>query len=1158
MITVNKVKIRNFLIMSTFRIGGKRKHHLILNKSDKFKISSEKKKGSDYLEFDDLIFKKLKDSLNEHNKIDSFNFINNQNNEQLIKNIEEFFKVLNDKNIKLLAFQKEIILNTVLADKRKFEYNNILHKKESKLIENGTKFSIIDNPTGSGKTLCSLISAIIYSLEEEDNIKNNMQKYFTNKSKWYEINENTKYKNVIFISASQNLVPQWEAEAKKLKEVLSDFILTKYKKNIKVEHSATCKLFKNYYHENSLLILISKNETCDIHKFLYEKDNLKNINIKEDNLAFPVFIQDETHLYNSQMFNQVSEVNYNSKMKKYPAPLASHFIVLSASISKCYNKLFENSLNTTFNYEFNHLNLIDRNSYYYLDKNNKIGFESNYNSDLRYYEGIYRDFNDCLLNSFIDIKKFLPDNELKYMKILKFFESNIIMKNILFLFLNYSDIIDKLLLIFELNFRREDNSIKYKYINELIENFDFNRILSYEYDIFNSNSNDSKKIFNGKLIEKNNLVKQFIMNNNLKEMNNDFKKNNNNSDDIKTFMKEQKERIYDEYRKENRSNLPFWQNFWLKNLDTNKFYFNINDYNNIHSNDFIKRLVNVLDGYYKKNYINKLSSLMKILYLSAHEYNKYFKLALLNSVRCSPDNIISLYKILQDIPITVINMEINSQNDKELLSLENPVENFNSWKERINNLYSINIPQSFYNKEISFKDLVELANKQKNEKIKLKNYIEGNIRLMNSHTKFQIESLNKLIERIDVGIENWSKNEEECQICYKEININKITNLRLCTNCQNISCSDCLEKWYKRSKSCPICRGASNQTLYLNNEISQNEKYEKEIKIFNNNINELGNELCNGSYENKYYINTSILGRLEKVFYYFNKYVEDTNEKLSFLMICRSNDFKYVFDNIMSIFKSEKFIFTIYDNKGTLNKSINKRENYEKEESGKIKILLCYDSENCDTTSGLNFPFIDGIITLGTSSSYEKESQRIGRTLRLSRIELKKTDLLLIKIESNNEDNNKKSKSTNIDLRNTSSSSSSSNNLSTTTSSSSSSNNLSTTSYSLSTNYLRNTSSSLSSSNNLSTTSSNSPSTNNLENTSSSSSNSSVLTFPLSSLPRSNYLGGASSSSSSSNLRTTSLDLPDFLYFDRINGIHNIYKSDNDNDNDNDNKYNLF
>ena len=1122
--------------MSTFRIGGKRKHHLI-NKSDKFKIFSKKKTGSDYLVFDDIIHKKLENSLKKDNKIDSFNFINNQNNEQLIKNIEEFFKILNDKNIKLLAFQKEIILNTVLADKRKFEYNNKLHKIESKLIENGTKFSIIDNPTGSGKTLCSLISAIIYSLEEEDNIKNNMQKYFTNKSKWYEINENTKYKNVIFISASQNLVPQWEAEAKKLKEVLSDFILTKYKKNINVIHSPTCKLFKNYYNENSLLILISKNETCDIHKFLYEKDNLNNININEDNLAFPVFIQDESHLYNSQMFNQISEVNYNSKMKKYPAPLASHLIVLSASISKCYNKLFKNSLNTTFNYEFNHLNLINRNDYYYLDKNNNIKFHSN--TGYRYYEGINRDFNDCLLNSFIDIKKILPDNELKYMKILKFFESNIIMKNILFLFLNYSDIIDKLLLIFELNFRREDNSIKYRYINELIENFDFNRILSYEYDIFNSNSNDSKKIFNGKLIEKNNLVKHFIMSNNLKKMNNYFKKiNNNNSDDIKTFIKEQKEIIKDEYNKENESNLPFWQNFWLKNIDTNKFYFNINDYNNIHSNDFIKRLVNVLDGYYKKNYINKLSSLMKILYLSAHEYNKYFKLALLNCVRCSPNNIISLYKILQDIPITVINMEINSQNDKELLSLENPIENFNSWKERINNLYSINIPQSFYNKEISFKNLVDLAKNQRSEKIKLKNYIETDIRLKKSDKKFQIESIESIIKRIDVGIENWSKNEEECQICYEKININKITNLRLCTNCQNISCSDCLEKWYKRSNSCPNCRGSSKETLYLNNEITADEKYEKEIKIFNNNnINELGEQLCNGSYENKYYINTSILGRLEKIFYYFNKYVEDTNEKLSFLMICRSNDFEYVFDNIMSIFKSEKFIFIKYDNKGTLNKSINKRENYEKEELGKIKILLCYDSENCDTTSGLNFPFIDGIITLGTSSSYEKESQRIGRTLRLSRIELKKTDLLLIKIESNIENNNKKSKSTNIDLINTLSSSSSSNNLSTTSSSSSSSNALITTSpSSLNTNNLRNTSSSTSSSNNFSTTSS-------------SSSSSNALTFPLSSLPRSNYLGGTSSSSSSSNLRDTSFDLPEnFLYFDRINGIHNIYKSNNDND----------
>ena len=33
-----------------------------------------------------------------------------------------------------------------------------------------------------------------------------MEKYYTNKSKWYQINEYTKYRNVI-ISASQNLVP---------------------------------------------------------------------------------------------------------------------------------------------------------------------------------------------------------------------------------------------------------------------------------------------------------------------------------------------------------------------------------------------------------------------------------------------------------------------------------------------------------------------------------------------------------------------------------------------------------------------------------------------------------------------------------------------------------------------------------------------------------------------------------------------------------------------------------------------------------------------------------------------------------------------------------------------------------------------------------------
>ena len=1008
--------------MSTFNLSScKRKHDLINDKTDKFKIVLNKKKGNDYLKFNKLIYQETINSLTKNDNINSFNFVENCNNDKLKNNIEEFIQILDSNDIKLFDFQKEIIYNTVLADKRTFKYD--LHQ-ESRPIENGTKLSIIDNPTGSGKTLCSLISAIIYSLEEENNIKNNMQKYFTNKSKWYEINENTKYRNVIFISASQNLVPQWERESLKLKNKLNDFILKKYNKNLEVCHSPTCKLFKKNYNENILLILISKNETGDIHKFLYENENLDNIDIEKDNLAFPVFIQDESHLYNSQMFNQVSEINYNLKEKKYPSPLASHFIVLSASISECYKYLFEKNLHTTFNYEFNHLNMINSYKYYCLDKNKVLHFYND--KKRRYNEGIFQNYNDCLLNSFIDIKKILPDDELKYMKLLKFFETNILMKkNIIFILENFSGIISKLLKIFNFTFENKNNYLKDKIKKDIINNSDFyfnliqNENEINEFNIFDLNNEEFKNTFNGKLIRKKGLLKYLCISNFLKYKTKKYRNNNNFneiSDQICEARKKFKNEFENKYNRINYDSVVYKKNNEIFNYITykDKFYLYINEKLDL-DNHLIFELLTILynndNSQNKIYYKDQLFILIKILYLSAHEYNKYFKLALLNSIRCSTTNILPLYQILKDIPITVINMEINSENEKELLALENPIENFNSWKKNIFQSYSIDIPDYYFNREISFQNLIDLAVEQKNQNIIQKNLIKNDKKINSIQKDFQINSINKTIERINVGIEVWSKNTYDCQICLEEININKINNLQLCTNCQNISCSDCLKKWHKQSNSCPNCRGSSKETLFLNHETSSGKKV---VDVFKNyDLNELSSKLYKGSYENRYYMSTSILGRLEKVFYYFNKYVENTDKKLSFLMICKSNDFEYVFDNIISIFKSEKFIFTRYDNKGTLKDSIDKRNNYEKEDLGKVKILLCYDSNNCDTTSGLDFPYIDGIITLGSSSSHEKESQRIGRTLRLSRINLQKTDLLLIKIEPKIKDDNKKLKRSN-------------------------------------------------------------------------------------------------------------------------------------------------
>ena len=1013
--------------MSTFNLSScKRKHHLINDKTDKFKIKLKKKTGNDYLKFNKLIYQESINSLRKNDNIDSFNFVENNNNDKLKKNIEEFLQELDSKDIKLFDFQKEIIYNTVLADKRTFKYKNAELQEESKPIENGTKISIIDNPTGSGKTLCSLISAIIYSLEEENNIKNNIQKYFTNKSKWYQINEYTKYRNVIFISASQNLVPQWERESLKLKDRLYDFILKKYNRNLEVCHSPTCKLFKTNYNENTLLILISKNETSDIHKFLYENQSLENIDIEKDNLAFPVFIQDESHLYNSQMFNQVSEINYNLREKKYPSPLASHFIVLSASISECYKDLFEKKLHTTFNYEFNHLSMINSYNYYCLDNNKVLDFKNN--QKRKYHEGIFQNYNDCLLNSFIDIKNFLPEDELRYMKLLKFFETNILMRqNIIFIIENFNDIIDKLLNIFFISFEinSNSNSIKDELKKDIIRNLDFDLIQFSEFDIFNSNNETARNIFNGKLIKKKELLKYFNISNYLK-----FKSNDSDTrttvnkyeqiNEIRNKCKKEFSKIQDNIKyKINEKSIVYTNNLSIHLNSSNKsnFFFFINKNLNI-DDDLLFELLTILynndRSLNKIYYKDQLLKLIKILYLSAYEYNKYFKLALLNSIRCSTTNILPLYKILKDIPITVINMEINSEkNDKELLALENPIQNFNSWKKNILESYFIDIPDDYFNREISFQNLIDLAVEQKNKYIIQKDLIKNNKKINNIQKNFQIDSINRTIQRINVGIEVWSENTYECQICLEEININKISNLQLCTNCQKISCSDCLKEWHKQSNSCPNCRGSSKETLFLNHESSSC----KDVEVFENyDLNELGSKLYKGSYENKYYMSTSILGRLEKVFYYFNKYVENTDKKLSFLMICKSNDFEYVFDNIISIFKSEKFIFIRYDNKGKLKDSIDKRNNYEKEDLGKVKILLCYDSENCDTTSGLDFPYIDGIITLGSSLSHEKESQRIGRTLRLSRINLQKTDLLLIKIEPKIKDDNKKLKTNNLPL----------------------------------------------------------------------------------------------------------------------------------------------
>lgn len=96
------------------------------------------------------------------------------------------------------------------------------------------------------------------------------------------------------------------------------------------------------------------------------------------------------------------------------------------------------------------------------------------------------------------------------------------------------------------------------------------------------------------------------------------------------------------------------------------------------------------------------------------------------------------------------------------------------------------------------------------------------------HTNFAFE--NKFIEYQSDNSSEIVLNGEDCSICLEKIEIAHKT------ECGHIFCKSCIEEWYKRNSTCPLCRKKITHSNHHNPTNNKNSN-ENEIYIYARNYN---------------------------------------------------------------------------------------------------------------------------------------------------------------------------------------------------------------------------------------------------------------------------------------------------------------------------------
>lgn len=302
-------------------------------------ISNHQMIGYDILE-DDQLPMDLLASLVKKEKI--FKHLERQN---WIHIIYFCVKLMRSDKFEAHSFQIETIQQLVFSHYSYLEIkftNDMItnHGVQEIKIEprSGADGSVVDLPTGMGKTLTTLLGSLLYVLLDFDDLKNN---YMTRCVMQVHNNatiglDTTVYRNIIGICIPNHLVYIWEKEVDYLVEKLSPFALKTFGKVLKrYTPTSIIKMKEDIGVENEIAFVIFVNNgvsyhSLSFHKNIYEDDVFYTNKVVDDRIpiSFPVLIEDESESRNAY-FNKDKKLKLAER--NYRLPQAAHYISVTSS-----------------------------------------------------------------------------------------------------------------------------------------------------------------------------------------------------------------------------------------------------------------------------------------------------------------------------------------------------------------------------------------------------------------------------------------------------------------------------------------------------------------------------------------------------------------------------------------------------------------------------------------------------------------------------------------------------------------------------------------------------------------------------------------------------------------------------------------------------------
>lgn len=412
-----------------------------------------------------------------------------------------------------------------------------------------------------------------------------------------------------------------------------------------------------------------------------------------------------------------------------------------------------------------------------------------------------------------------------------------------------------------------------------------------------------------------------------------------------------------------------------------------------------------------------------------NNWKNYFKNHVASCIRCDHRMLQTYYDNIKKIKICTVNSHVPKGLGECEFELTSPSRNFKLFTDMMQKRYNIEISKDVFEQNLDINDLISIEKdniKQLKTRIstiqeELKGHIPDDDR---DNLEQLLKNEKELLEKKQIGIDNFIEfinKELECCICIETVNGDEDNDndALMCSKCMNLFHRRCKEDWDNtltsngQKPSCPICReeAVGNQIAFVSKTCSSStddtimveEKGKHDEYQFTSliTLGEYMKEKMNNKSSQDSHLAHSLKGRISIVMTELFKFLNyNQNRFLKFMLVCKSEQETDIIEYFNREFKQyieiEQLHIEIMKGAGTIKDGIEQRNRIDSfSKNGCLLLMMTFDSQQCNSMTGVDIPDLDGLISIGSSDYIVNDDQRAGRLIRMSRMEGQKQKLFI-------------------------------------------------------------------------------------------------------------------------------------------------------------------